>query len=151
MLVHLALLGLSATPVPTENLDQLEQRIEAETGAKPVSIDRRLKLAACPHPPQLSNATSSSLLVHCDESGWTLRVLFRTMSPRDGKPFLATPVVRRGETVALEVAGQGFAIRREAITLEDAMVGASVRIRLQNGGPIMVAMATGPGKVTLTP
>lgn len=151
MLVHFALLVLSATPATTENLDQLEQRIEVETGSKPVAIDRRLKLSSCPRPPHLSHETSSSLLVQCEEVGWRLRVLLRNTSPLVGKHTLATPAVRKGETVVLEVAGLGFAIRREAIVLEDALAGASVRIRLQNGGPTMVATATSRSKVTLTP
>ncbi len=151
MLVHFALLVLSATPATTENLDQLEQRIEVETGSKPVAIDRRLKLSSCPRLPHLSNETSSSLLVQCKEVGWKLRVLLRNMSPLVGEHTLATPAVRKGETVVLEVSGQGFAIRREAIVLEDALAGASVRIRLQNGGPTMVATATSRSKVTLTP
>lgn len=151
MLVYIALFGLSTIPATTENLDHLEQRIEAETGAKPVAIDRRLKLASCPRPPHLSNEASTSLLVQCDEAGWKLRVLLRNMSTPDGKRAFDEPAVRKGETVALEVVGQGFAIRREAIVLEDALAGAPVRIRLQYGGPTMVATATRRGKVTLTP
>src|SRR3954463_2832756 len=77
----------AATPVPAQmmapaqNLDELEQIVVTTLGAdvgQPggplVSIDRRMRLTACPTGIQIDPPSANAVTVRCTTAGWRLRV-----------------------------------------------------------------------------
>lgn len=154
-----AALLLSASPTSAnaqavEDLDRLDVRIEALTGAAPgqpggaiAPVDRRLKLAACPQPASIEWAGSDALAVRCAAIGWRLRVGVAAAGGRQAKAELS---VHRGDTVEVSVAGDAFDVTTTALALDDGAVGASVRLKMGATGTQSSAIVTGPGTVSFS-
>lgn len=60
----------------------------------------------------------------------------------------APNVIRHGQTVAVSLPGQGYLVSNEGLALNDAGVGADVRVRLPSG-KVMTARATAGGNAEL--
>ena len=64
---------------------------------------------------------------------------------------LPKPVVRAGDRLLLEEHSDLVDARLEATALSPAVDGGPLRVRLHVGGRIVSAIATGPGRATLSP
>jgi flagella basal body P-ring formation protein FlgA len=66
-------------------------------------------------------------------------------SPAHAAP--AGPAIRRGDPVTLRIPGRGFAVAMRAIALEDAVVGARIRLRRASGPTTaLFGIVTAPGE-----
>jgi len=154
-----AALFLSALPTPVlaqavEDLDRLDSRIEAMTGAAPgqpggaiAPVDRRLKLVACPQPANIEWSGSDALAIRCPAIGWRLRVGIAAAGGPQGKAELS---VHRGDTVEVSVEGDAFDVTTTAIALDDGAKGASIRLKLGAAGTQSSAIVTGPGTASFS-
>lgn len=143
------LIAQLASARPIEDVGALEQRIEREVGAAVgapggprVPLDRRLRLAACPVPAQLSARVPGMIEVHCPLAGWRFHVALAT----GGETAASLPVVRRGDPVAVRVAGDGFALTVRGRAERDARAGERIRISMGSGRAPIIAEITGPGR-----
>lgn len=153
-----------ATPAPAsapafEALDTLEARIVATLGAgigepggplRP--LDRRLRLAACPSPPQLAVPTPASAVVQCVSQGWRIYVpLVRTAG---GPAAAAGPtereiVVRRGDQVDVVRSGANFSVSIRALAQQDGAVGDRIRVRIEGRSAPITAEVAAEGRLIL--
>jgi len=137
----------------------IDREVAAFTGAPPggtggamLPTDRRLRLALCRSPLAMSwrNARHDSLVVECPDPGsWHLFVPVRSAQVASAAP--STPVVMRGESVTIAVAGDGFAVTQPGEAMEAGAVGEWIRVRSvrpgQAQGDAMRARITRPGEV----
>lgn len=123
----------------------LAAQIAAFTG-QPVTLDARLAPPECLTPPAIAWVPPGrgAVSVTCASPGWQLFV------PVVGPVPPPTPVVRRGDVVAVVAGGLGYRISIAAIAEADAAPGARVRLRnratgerlqgeVRNGGEIWLA------------
>ncbi|TVV69630.1 flagella basal body P-ring formation protein FlgA [Sphingomonas solaris] len=170
LLLALALLPAPALAAGLQNLDALERRLVIALGADigapggpTVSLDRRLKLAACPgevviDPPALGAAT-----LRCAEIGWRIRVpLVRGGSeggramPASGnalpparQPMREAAVVRRGDPLDLIAGDSGFSVSTLVIAEQDGAPGDRIRVRGDRAKPPIMAEVVAAGTVRL--
>lgn len=137
-----------------EDLDQLDNRVQAMTGAAPgqpggaiAPIDRRLKLIACPQPASIEWSGSDSLAIRCPSVGWRLRVGVAGAAGRQTRLEMS---VHRGDTVEVSVEGSSFDVTTSAIALDDGAIGQSVRVKLGGSGTQSSATVTGPGTASFS-
>jgi flagella basal body P-ring formation protein FlgA len=121
-------------------------------GGAMLPTDRRLRLALCRSPLAMSwrTARRDSLIVECPDPGsWHLFVPVR--SAQATPAAAAAPVVMRGESVTIAVAGEGFAVTQPGEAMEAGAVGDWIRVRSvrsgQPQGDAMRARITRPGEV----
>ena len=123
----------------------LAAQIAAFTG-QPVTLDARLAPPNCATPPAIAGVPPGrgAVSVTCAAPGWQLFV------PVVGPAPPLTPVVRRGDVVAVVAGGPGYRISIAAVAEADAAPGARVRLRnratgerlqgeVRNGGEIWLA------------
>ena len=135
----------------------LEARISTLLGA-PVGtpgglarpIDPRLRLPDCPGGPSVTPAPDGlSARIGCSAPRWSF-VAALARAPRDGAvAAAATPLVRRGDTVRLVVAGQGFVVTRGGVAQGDAAAGASVAVRPDGAAGTLRGLVQSDGTVLL--
>lgn len=119
--------------------------IGTEGGAR-LPVDRRLRLARCAAPLALEwyGRSHETVLVRCPVAGgWRLFVPIES-----GAVARQEPVVARGESVAIVVRGNGFALTRQGEALEGGAVGQWIRVRPAGARaePVRVRILE-PGKV----
>ena len=140
--------AISAPPTQFEDLDQMDVMValflgDAASGgvssAQPV--DRRIRLARCPHPVQLEPITGA-VAVRCKALGWRLRI---PLSVAASQP--SQIAVRRGDVVELSVSGVGFNLVTSATAIEDGSAGKVIRVKPSTGASIVSARVSGPGSV----
>lgn len=113
------------------DLAALEAAAAVVAGA-PVTIDRRLRLAACPAPAITRGA--AGLTIACLDPAWRINVPAQPLAP----------IVKRGDTVSVAVGGPGFHVAVEGIAESDASVGGRLRIRSAAGGHLIaIVLADG--------
>lgn len=118
----LFLLGLTAgLTAGLHDLATLEIAAAAVAGG-PVTIDRRLRLAACPAP--LIVRATTGMTIACDAPAWRITVPVQPLAP----------IIKRGDTVSVAAAGAGFHVAIDGIAESDASLGGRVRIRSSTGG-----------------
>jgi flagellar basal body P-ring formation protein FlgA len=148
-IITAALLAAIAAPVaaaPFEDVDALDAEIADVVGtgvAQPV--DRRLKLKICRDGVSIDPPTQDMVAVRCVSEGWRVRVpLVRSVAAIE-------PVVRRGDRVALTLAGGGYLISTPATAMDGGAMGARVRVKTPTSPVAVLASVTGPGAVTILP
>lgn len=138
-----------------QNLDAVDRQVAAflgqsadSAGATFVPVDRRLRLATCAAPLNLSwyGTRQDSVLVRCpDASGW--RVFVRVQGAIGAAPAAAAiPAVSRGEPVTVTVRGTGFSVSQSGEAMENGAVGQWIRIRMSKTNE-MRAQVLQPGTV----
>jgi hypothetical protein len=125
-LLALPLALQAATPI--ENLELLQQRMEAAAGTALRPLDPRLRLVRCPESLAITTGPHS-VIAYCAELGWRVHAV--PLSPLD--QYVRGPIVRRGDPVTLRIPGRGFAVVLRTVALEDAAIGARVRLRRTTG------------------
>lgn len=130
----------AAIPVAFEDLAEMDARIAVIGAASPV--DRRLKLARCPAPAELTQTSANAVAVRCPALGW--RILVPLVAPAQSQQ---APEIRKGDVVELSVAGTGFSVSTMATALEDGRIGRSLRVRTSDANAPISVSVTGPGRV----
>ncbi len=167
----LPLLLQVAAPAAFEDIAAMEARVVAHTGAgigapggPRQPIDRRLRLGACADAVTISAAAPGVLLLHCANRGWRVHV---ALLPGGSLPIPATApahqglveaeaglttmppahiVVRRGDGVAVRIAGVGFAITMRTVAQQDGRVGDRIRVQDPVRRHVMQVIVTGEGR-----
>ena len=133
----------------------LEARITTALGA-PVGapgglarpIDPRLRLPDCPAGPTVVAAPDGlSARIGCAAPSWSF-VAALARAPRDAAG--AAPLIRRGDTVRLLVAGPGFTVTRSGVAQGDAAPGASVSVRPDGAAGTLRGVVQPDGAVLLS-
>jgi len=139
-----------------------------QMGGAIAPVDTRLKLASCAAP-QLEWHTDAheAVVVRCMSPMWKIYV--PVLAPPRPKPVpvaaapvpvaaaslpVAPPVklemvIKRGDTVTLEVGGAGFSITREGIAMNDAPVGGRVQVKVEDKTPPIQAIVIEAGRAKL--
>jgi hypothetical protein len=141
----LLLLPLAMQAVqPLENLEALHQQMEAAADTALRPLDPRLRLRDCPEAvnivvgPRVITAT-------CAVVGW--RVYGVPIQASFAGTTTSDPAIRRGDPVTLRIPGRGFAVVLRAVALEDAVIGARIRLRRASGPTTpLIGIVTGPGE-----
>ena len=133
-----ALLSAPALASPFADLTLIEREVALFTGARTgeaggalLPLDRRLRLAACAGPHDLTwrTARRDTVVVQCpDAGGWRIFVTVRAQ-PLATALQAPAPAVARGEAVTVAVEGEGFSISRSGEALEAGSIGAWIRVR----------------------
>ena len=140
--VAICWLGAAGTPAMAQaayaDLDAIDRDVAAFTGVAPglpggatMPVDRRMRLATCGAPIAYSwrGARHESVLVECPDPGsWHLYVAVRQGAG-------AGPVaVDRGESVTIEVTGDGFSVSQPGEAVDAGAVGEWIRVRAIKDG-----------------
>ena len=101
-----------------------------QPGGARLPVDRRMRLNACGAPLQLSwyGSNRDSVQVLCPDAGWRIYVAV-AQTQKANQAAEQQAVVSRGETVAIIVEGGGFSLSRQAVALEEGVVGQWIRVR----------------------
>jgi flagella basal body P-ring formation protein FlgA len=158
----LALLAAPAAAAPFQNIDALETRLInalgagiGEPGGPATSIDRRLKLAACPGTVQIDPPVMGAIALRCPAANWRIRVAIARLSGSmqtamggmaSAKP---DPVVRRGDPVDLVAETNGFSVSVSATAQEDGAPGSRIRVKADGKNAPIFAEVIDAGKVRL--
>lgn len=135
-------------------------RAVGEEGGARTTVDRRLRLAACPLPELDWRGTiQDSVVVRCAAPAWRIYVPVRM--PATAQRAIATPVaptpiaakvepvIRRGDPVTIEAGTAGFSITRDGIAMGDAVPGARFMVKVDPAKPPIQAVAIETGRATL--
>lgn len=144
-----ALLAAPAHAQQYEDLDALDRRIADASGVLGTTaeaIDRRIKLPRCPEAASLDTGASGMIAVRCASLGWRLRV---PVSASIVVSEMAEPIIRRGQSVAVEIVGDAFSVSYDAVAMDEGAVGKSIRVKFSTNGAFFAATVTGPGKVQM--
>lgn len=135
----LALLSAPALASPFADLTLIEREVALFAGARTgeaggalLPLDRRLRLAACARPHDLTwrTARRDTVVVQCpDAGGWRIFVTVRAQPQAAAPEAPAAPAIARGEAVTVAVEGEGFSISRSGEALEAGPIGAWIRVR----------------------
>ena len=101
-----------------------------QPGGARLPVDRRMRLNACGTPLQLTwyGSNRDSVQVLCPDAGWRIYVaVAQTRQAIEAEEQQV--VVSRGETVAIIVEGGGFSLSRQAVAMEEGVVGQWIRVR----------------------
>ena len=178
MKLPLLALAMIATPASAQNfqstqlLDTVVSQFTGhnigQMGGAIAPVDTRLKLASCTAP-QLEWHTDAheAVVVRCMAPTWKIYVPVLAPPRPKPAPIIAAPVptattpvpaapavklemvIKRGDTVTVEVGGAGFSITREGIAMSDAPVGGRVMIRVEDKKPPIQAIAIEAGRAKL--
>jgi flagellar basal body P-ring formation protein FlgA len=150
----LALIALSvsaqANTPQFEDLASLEARASAVAGAPVQALDRRIRLAQCPQDVVVELAEPGAVAVRCLALGWRMRITL-SKSAAVSSAQMQRPVIKRGDGVEVTVAGDGFELKSQAVALDDAAEGQSLRVKSLATATMNQGIAVGPGKVLLAP
>ena len=137
-----------------ENLDGVDRQVAAFLGQSPahagagfVPTDRRLRLAACTAPLDLSwyGTRQDTVLVRCPlTNGWKLYVRVEG----GAAAVDAAPAVLRGDAVTVTLRGTGFSVSQSAEALENGAIGDWIRVRMTKASE-MRAQILQPGNLTV--
>jgi flagella basal body P-ring formation protein FlgA len=150
---------MPGTAAATELLSpaMLQAQVEAFAGG-PAIVDPRLLLPACPRAEMAFAPGGKSVMVRCAAPEWRVFVpvgsVVSGVAPPETRgagdaPALidaAMPLIRRGDRVVVEVAGDGFTVGMEAIAEADSR-GDRVNLRPANGGRRLVGHVAADGRV----
>ncbi len=153
----LLLIGTAAHAQGFEDLAVLDRKIAATVGANvgepggPArSIDKRLKLAACPQPAIIDAPAMGAVLVRCESLGWRIRVaLARPAAGYAPAAAKAEPIIRKGDQVELTASAGSFSVSTVAVAEQDGAPGDRIRVRSEGKKGAVIGMITEDGRVTL--
>lgn len=135
---------VAVAPTTFEDIDMLDQKIEAIAQAEPV--DKRLKLAKCPEGAIIAPPLGDVVIVRCPSIGWRLRVSVKSAAQAD---IAAQIIIRKGDMVECITSGPGFAVSTQMIALDDAKVGQNLRVKSLTSPTSMHAIAIARGRASL--
>lgn len=140
-------LAAALVPLPTlaqsfQDIEAIEARAVAQTGADVSQVDRRIRLARCPEPLAADAPVSGGIVVRCNALGWRVRVLL-------ARAAAARPIIRRGDPVSLSFATPRFTVTASGIAENDASAGDPVRVRVEQKGISVTGQAIEPGSVRI--
>ena len=127
-----------------QNLDDVDARAAAAIGAPVQTVDRRLKLAACPEALQADTPVSGAVIIRCNARGWRIHVL---ISSRDVAARPAPIIIKRGDPVGINFVASGFSVTTSGIAESDARKGESVRVRVEQKANPVTGEAVDAGTV----
>lgn len=143
----LAMLASPALAQGLADLDEVDRQVSAFVGQPTPPVDRRLRLARCTAPLALDwyGSVRQAVQVRCPtSSGWTLYV---TM-PAAAAAAAAPPLVQRGDSVTIQVGGDGWAVSQPGEALEAGPAGAWIKVRgLAPKAPVLRGRVLRPGLV----
>lgn len=160
LLALLAAPAAAATPA-FQNIDALEARLInalgagiGEPGGPATSIDRRLKLAACPATVQIDPPAMGAIALRCAPLNWRIRVPIARLSGSQagmggGMGVRSEPVVRRGDPVDLVAETNGFSVSVSATAQEDGAPGSRIRVKADRQNSVIFAEVIDAGRVRL--
>lgn len=113
----------------------------------PVTIDTRLRLPACGHPPIVAPGPSpASIAVECTAPAWHIFVADRA---RQVTAAPAGKLVSRGDPVSVVAGGPGFRVTVEGVAENDAGAGERLRVRDAATGARLTGVVAADGSVAL--
>jgi flagellar basal body P-ring formation protein FlgA len=139
-----------ANPSGFEDLAALEARASAVAGYPVQAIDRRIRLARCPANVVVDAAEFGAVAVRCPALGWRMRIALSKSSDSVSASAHRT-IIKRGDGVELTVIGDGFELKSQAVALDDASEGQSLRVKSLTSASMNQVIAVGPGKVLIAP
>lgn len=135
MILIATLIAGPASAGEFQDLDAVDARAAAVVGAPVQTVDRRLKLAACPEALQADTPVSGAVIIRCNARGWRIHVLIST---RDAAARPAPIIIKRGDPVGVNFVASGFSVTTSGIAESDARKGEPVRVRVeQKANPVM--------------
>lgn len=146
-----------------QDLEALDSQIAAflgaragEPGGAASSIDRRLRLAACPDRVELSRQNPRNLVLSCPALGWRIRVPLASGSANSGHagvapPTPATALVTRGDQVQLLVRRGAVMVTATGVALDSGGQGDRVRIRIGSNRSPIAGFVMRDGRVSANP
>lgn len=147
-IIPLALAAL-ASPALAQgfaDLDEVDRQVTAFAGQPAPPVDRRLRLARCVAPLVLDwyGTTRQAVQVRCPAAGgWTLYVAMPAAAISG-----ALPLIHRGDSVTIQVGGEGWAVSQPGEALEPGAAGAWIKVRgLAPKAPVLRGRVLRPGLV----
>jgi len=144
------LLAALASPALAQgfaDLDEVDRQVSAFVGQPAPPVDRRLRLARCTAPLALDwyGSARQAVQVRCPSaSGWTLYV---TM-PAAAASAVAPPLIQRGDSVTIQVGGEGWAVSQPGEALEPGTAGTWIKVRgIAPKAPVLRGRVLRPGLV----
>jgi flagella basal body P-ring formation protein FlgA len=159
-----AIAGTPAFAQSFENLERLDSLVSAalgagigEPGGASGPIDRRLRLAACPQPVEISEPAMGAIAVRCQPLGWRIRVPLTAGGQANAAPAparasqreRAEPIVRRGDQIQLVALAAGFTVSMLAVADQDGAVGDRIRVRTERRTSPVIGQILPDGRVAL--
>lgn len=142
----LAALASPALAQSLADLDEVDRQVSAFVGQPVPPVDRRLRLARCTAPLALDwyGNARGAVQVRCPTpAGWTLYV-----STPAASVAAAPPLVQRGDSVTIQVGGDGWAVSQPGEALEPGAAGAWIKVRgLAPKAPVLRGRVLRPGLV----
>ncbi|GAA4775094.1 flagella basal body P-ring formation protein FlgA [Novosphingobium ginsenosidimutans] len=143
----LAVLASPALAQGLTDLDEVDRQVSAFVGQPTPPVDRRLRLARCTAPLALDwyGNGRQAVQVRCPvPAGWTLYVAM----PAAAAAAAAPPLVQRGDSVTIQVGGDGWAVSQPGEALEAGAAGAWIKVRgLVPKAPVLRGRVLRPGLV----
>ncbi|WP_158586810.1 flagella basal body P-ring formation protein FlgA [Aurantiacibacter zhengii] len=118
-------------------------------------VDRRLRLANCPHPLALAwhGRGADMVRVECpSRSGWRVFVPVNrgsTTAPASAARAEPQVVVERGQVMTIIVEGRGFVVSQQGEALEDGAIGQWIRIRPEGNREVIRAQVRTPQRAVI--
>lgn len=144
------LLATLTSPVLAQgfaDLDEVDRQVSAFVGQPAPPVDRRLRLARCTAPLALDwyGSARQAVQVRCPSAGgWTLYV---TM-PAAVASAAAPPLIQRGDSVTIQVGGDGWAVSQPGEALEPGAAGTWIKVRgVTPKAPVLRGRVLRPGLV----
>lgn len=141
----LAALTSPAFAQTVTDLAEVDRAVTAFAGQPAPPVDRRLRLARCAQPLTLDwfGAAGKLVQVRCPVAGgWTLYV------PLPGGAAAAPPLIQRGDSVTMQVGGDGWAVSQPGEALEAGSAGTWIKVRgLAPKAPVLRGQVMRPGLV----
>lgn len=149
----------TAAVAATADLDMIDRAVVDFTGSQigqpggaRLPVDRRLKLASCRTPLDLSwfGRDQRSVQVACPTAGWKIYVAVDGGSVGSARtaPVESEMLIRRGENVSILVRGSGFTLTRQGEAAEDGAQGQWIQVRADGKRTeTLRAMVIRPGQV----
>jgi len=143
------LISGSAQAAGWQNLDAVDAAVVAalgDDGAEARTVDRRLKLAACPERVAVDPPGGGAVVVRCASLGWRIRVPILVGTARVASEPI---VIRRGDPVSVVTGSGGFSVTVSGIADEDGRAGDRLRVRTRPSAPAIMGQIVDEGTVRL--
>lgn len=119
-----------------------------EPGGARSPVDRRLRLAACPGPLELSRPMSAEVVVACRAMGWRLRVPV-AVSGRGAEPTARNAgLVARGDQVQLFARRGLVSVVATGVALDGGGAGDRIRVRVGDRRAVIAGYVQPDGRVS---
>ena len=128
------------------DLNDVDRQVSAFVGQPTPPVDRRLRLARCAAPLALGwyGSGNHTVQVRCPlPGGWSLYVPLPAVSAA-----AAPPLIQRGDSVTIQVGGEGWAVSQPGEALEPGAAGTWIKVRgVTPKAPVLRGRVLRPGLV----